>query len=96
MLFIFYYLLLILFFYCIFQFKQLFNTNFIQFFLKPGVAEDGFISRQQSYQQSRGGPSMGSVDFSEGGDFGEGGLKKGHKIDEWQAAWNVTNAIQVS
>lgn len=59
-----------------------------------GVAEDGFINRQQTYQQSKGGPSMASVDFSEG-EFCEGGGSKGHKIDEWQAAWNVTNAIQV-
>jgi hypothetical protein len=29
-----------------------------------------------------------------GGEFGEGRSK--HKINEWQAAWNVTNAIQVS
>lgn len=36
---------------------------------------------------------MASVDFGEG-EFGEGGCRKGHKIDEWQAAWNVTNAIQ--
>lgn len=28
---------------------------------------------------------------SSGGEFGRGR----HKIDEWQAAWNVTNAIQV-
>ncbi|KAL0277296.1 UNVERIFIED_CONTAM: hypothetical protein PYX00_004636 [Menopon gallinae] len=57
-----------------------------------GVAEDGFMGQKQlSYQQSRGGESMTSVDFAE--DFGEGG-RPGHKIDEWQAAWNVTNAIQ--
>lgn len=30
-------------------------------------------------------------DSSGGGEFGRGR----HKIDEWQAAWNVTNAIQV-
>lgn len=45
---------------------------------------------------SRGGTfSMGeSVDEFGGGEFGEG--RSRHKIDEWQAAWNVTNAIQVS
>lgn len=40
-------------------------------------------------QQSR----MSSVDFSEGSDFVEG--KSSCKINEYQAAWNVTNAIQV-
>ncbi|CAH1141619.1 unnamed protein product [Phyllotreta striolata] len=39
-------------------------------------------------QQSR----MSSVDFSEGSDFVEG--KSTCKINEYQAAWNVTNAIQ--
>ncbi|XP_067000615.2 vesicular inhibitory amino acid transporter [Anabrus simplex] len=60
-----------------------------------GVAEDGFIERQLSYQQSRGDGSLTSVDFDdEGGcgEFGEGKSRK--KINEWQAAWNVTNAIQ--
>lgn len=41
---------------------------------------------------------MQSVDFyasSEEGGFEEGGSKPGHKINEFQAAWNVTNAIQV-
>lgn len=58
-----------------------------------GVAEDGFMGKQQTYQQTHGGASMASVDFGEG-EYGEGGTRKGHKIDEWQAAWNVTNAIQ--
>lgn len=42
--------------------------------------------------------SMQSVDFyasSEEGGFEEGGGKPGAKINEFQAAWNVTNAIQV-
>lgn len=42
--------------------------------------------------------SMQSVDFyasSEEGGFEEAGGKPGHKINEYQAAWNVTNAIQV-
>lgn len=38
---------------------------------------------------------MSSGEFSEydegGGEFGSAGVK----INEWQAAWNVTNAIQV-
>lgn len=64
-----------------------------------GIAEDGFIDRKQSYQHSRGNGSLTSVDFGSengggGGEFGEGRSK--HKINEWQAAWNVTNAIQVS
>jgi hypothetical protein len=65
-----------------------------------GIAEDGFIEKQQSYQHSRGNGSLTSVDFGSenggggGGEFGEGRSKR--KINEWQAAWNVTNAIQVS
>lgn len=43
---------------------------------------------------------MQSVDFyassEEGGGFEEGGGPPGAKINEYQAAWNVTNAIQVS
>lgn len=42
---------------------------------------------------------MQSVDFyasSEEGGFEEGGGKTGVKINEYQAAWNVTNAIQVN
>lgn len=42
---------------------------------------------------------MQSVDFyasSEEGGFEEGGGKPGMKINEYQAAWNVTNAIQVT
>lgn len=57
------------------------------------VKEDGFTPRQ-SYQQSRGATmsmaSGGSFD-----EFGGGEGKSRHKINEWQAAWNVTNAIQV-
>lgn len=59
------------------------------------MAEDGFMGKQQTYQQTHGGASMASVDFGGEGEFCEGGGRKGHKIDEWQAAWNVTNAIQV-
>ncbi|KAK7867045.1 hypothetical protein R5R35_005685 [Gryllus longicercus] len=63
-----------------------------------GVAEDTLGpagARQLSYQQSLGGASMASVDLDDGGcgEFGEGGGRR-HKINEWQAAWNVTNAIQ--
>lgn len=58
--------------------------------------EDGF--NQASYQQSGGGgvpskqESLSSMDISED-DFVEG--KCDIKINEYQAAWNVTNAIQV-
>lgn len=54
----------------------------------------------QTYQRS--GPQKFSIapgSFEESEDFGdsEGGeYKTRHKINEWQAAWNVTNAIQVS
>lgn len=42
---------------------------------------------------------MQSVDFyasSEEGGFEEGGGPPGTKINEYQAGWNVTNAIQVT
>lgn len=56
--------------------------------------QDGFAARE-SYQHSRGATmsvaSGGSFD-----EFGGGDGKSRHKINEWQAAWNVTNAIQVS
>lgn len=42
---------------------------------------------------------MQSVDFyasSEEGGFEEGGGPPGAKINEFQAGWNVTNAIQVT
>ncbi|XP_076260170.1 vesicular GABA transporter isoform X2 [Rhynchophorus ferrugineus] len=48
-----------------------------------GNTQDG-ITKQHS--------RMSSVDFSEGSDFVEG--KSDVKINEYQAAWNVTNAIQ--
>lgn len=36
--------------------------------------------------------SVGDDDDGGGGEFGN----SKHKISEWQAGWNVTNAIQVS
>ena len=41
-------------------------------------------------------PSKMNGMLSEGGGEFEGGGKPGAKISEWQAGWNVTNAIQVS
>ncbi|XP_045460046.1 vesicular inhibitory amino acid transporter [Harmonia axyridis] len=52
------------------------------------VAEESF--NEGSYQQGKS--RMSSMDFSEGSDFVEG--KSEIKINEYQAAWNVTNAIQ--
>lgn len=54
--------------------------------------ESQFNNFQESVakQHSR----MSSADFSEGSDFVEG--KSDVKINEYQAAWNVTNAIQVN
>lgn len=49
-------------------------------------AEDSF---NQGFNKQ---PSLNSIDFSED-DFQEGKLDV--KINEYQAAWNVTNAIQV-
>lgn len=51
----------------------------------PGYQSTAFIEGQR--------PSMSSVDFSETSDFVEG--RSEVKINEYQAAWNVTNAIQV-
>lgn len=53
---------------------------------KPGYQSTAFVEGQR--------PSMSSVDFSEGSDFAEG--RSEVKINEYQAAWNVTNAIQVN
>lgn len=54
-------------------------------------AEDSFNQGYQTGGMAKQG-SMSSVDFSED-DFQEG--KSDVKINEYQAAWNVTNAIQV-
>lgn len=64
-------------------------------FLSPTKqqAEDSFNQGYQSGDIKDQRPSMSSVDFSEGSDFAEG--KSDVKINEYQAAWNVTNAIQV-
>lgn len=61
-----------------------------------GVAESGFNEARETYQQTHGGASRGSLDSEGGEEMCEGGGRKGEKIDEWQAAWNVTNAIQVT
>lgn len=53
---------------------------------------------QQGYQRSepqKFSMAPGSFDGESGDDSG-GEFKSRHKINEWQAAWNVTNAIQVS
>lgn len=57
-----------------------------------GVAEDSF-----SYQRSGGKIRTGSASSGEFSEYDEGGGEfggPGVKINEWQAAWNVTNAIQ--
>lgn len=51
--------------------------------------QDSSFNEGFKRQQSR----LSSVDASEGSDFVEG--KSEVKINEYQAAWNVTNAIQV-
>ncbi|XP_030763400.1 vesicular inhibitory amino acid transporter [Sitophilus oryzae] len=62
------------------QMQQEENHSFQQ---ESHFGQDG-ITKQQS--------RMSSVDFSDGSDFVEG--KSDVKINEYQAAWNVTNAIQ--
>ncbi|XP_046473431.1 vesicular inhibitory amino acid transporter [Neodiprion pinetum] len=56
-----------------------------------GIAEDSF-SYQRSNDKPRGGStsSGGFSEYDDGGEFGAPGVK----INEWQAAWNITNAIQ--
>lgn len=52
---------------------------------------------EQSYQRSaphKFSMTPGSFDMDESGE-GVGEFKSRHRINEWQAAWNVTNAIQV-
>lgn len=51
--------------------------------------QDSSFNEGFKRQQSR----LSSLDVSEGSDFVEG--KSEVKINEYQAAWNVTNAIQV-
>lgn len=60
------------------------------------VKNDGEFSARQNYQGSR----AVTMSLGSGGSFdelgcSEGGGKSKHRINEWQAAWNVTNAIQV-
>lgn len=51
--------------------------------------EDGFGGKQVNFSKSR------ATTFESGCSFDEFGERGRHKINEWQAAWNVTNAIQV-
>lgn len=53
---------------------------------KQGYQSTAFVEGQR--------PSITSADFSDGSDFVEG--RSEVKINEYQAAWNVTNAIQVN
>lgn len=56
-----------------------------------GVAGDG-LTKRTAFSMDDGSFD----DDSTGGGGGGGEFGRGrHKIDEWQAAWNVTNAIQV-
>lgn len=64
-------------------------SNFTSTFLtNESNMQDSSLNNVYEKQQSR----MSSVDFSEGSDFVEG--RTVCKINEYQAAWNVTNAIQ--
>lgn len=60
--------------------------------IAPGEGAEGMEGAEGGEGKLNG--SVTSVDFVEGEFGAEGG--KGGKIDEWQAAWNVTNAIQVN
>lgn len=71
------------------------STNpFLSSAMKQTLTEENCNQGYQSTTLVEGQrPSMSSVDFSEGSDFVEG--RSEVKINEYQAAWNVTNAIQV-
>lgn len=56
-----------------------------------GEENGEFEGRQVSFSKSRATTFESGCSFDE---FGEG--RGRHKINEWQAAWNVTNAIQVT
>ncbi|KAH1015412.1 vesicular inhibitory amino acid transporter-like [Dendroctonus ponderosae] len=71
------------------------NNPFLQNQMEAG--EPGGFQQESDFNNAQGGiikqsSKMSSVDFSEGSDFVEG--KSDVKINEYQAAWNVTNAIQ--
>lgn len=60
---------------------------------EQGIAEDSFSYQRSSDKMRAGSVSSGGFsDYDEGGggEFGGSGVK----INEWQAAYNVTNAIQ--
>lgn len=56
-----------------------------------GVGGGGGITKKTPQAFSMDDGSFDDDSSGGGGEFGRGR----HKIDEWQAAWNVTNAIQV-
>lgn len=72
------------------------TTNpFLSPAMKQALADENCTQGYQSTAFVEGQrPSMSSVDFSETSDFVEGRCDV--KINEYQAAWNVTNAIQVN
>lgn len=59
----------------------------------PFLMQENFEAEESFNEGYKNQSRMSSVDFSEGSDFVEG--KSDVKISEYQAAWNVTNAIQV-
>lgn len=69
------------------------STNPFRNMEQNSFQEDTFNNPEDGYQSKTAQSRMSSVDFSEGSDFVEG--KSEVKINEYQAAWNVTNAIQV-
>lgn len=66
-----------------------------------GIDNEGAITGDGDHEQQQERRSLAAHMFSiaskDSDEFGEGGgeFSTRHKIDEWQAAWNVTNAIQV-
>lgn len=67
----------------------------------PGGAGRHEMTQFNNYNQADGGQGYTEYGAVEDYDMGNGGAPDGHgltgdRIDEWQAGWNVTNAIQVS
>jgi len=56
-----------------------------------GNADGGGLTKRTPQAFSMDDGSFDEDSSGSGGEFG----RSRHKIDEWQAAWNVTNAIQV-
>lgn len=69
------------------------NTNPFLNMQAPAFEAEHSFNEEGGYQKASRQSRVSSADLSEASDFVEG--KSEVKINEYQAAWNVTNAIQV-